>query len=138
MNFEKGLRVFGGALSAGVLVLTAISCTEAMAFGKGAAPIAAGESIWLGRPDGSRSCEPDSGLTREKVLASFKEVGIKVQALARGSDGKVRAQMCGMPTGRWVGVRIAESDRVNAEATGWRAWPEGMLREQVEDLGGAR
>jgi|GEM_PF-2859297 len=134
MNFAKGLRLFRWFSPGCVLILTLISCGDALAFAKGASSVASSKSIWLGRPDGSRSCQPDSGLTREKVLASFKEVGIRIQALARGNDGKMRAQMCGMPTGRWVGVRIAESDRVNAEATGWRNWPEGMQLEQIEEL----
>lgn len=138
MNVAKGLNLFRCISPVCVLILTAILPFDAMGFGKSAPSASAGKSIWLGRPDGSRSCEPESGLTREKVIASFKEVGIRIQALARGSDGKMRAQMCGMPTGRWVGVRIAEADRVNAEATGWRTWPEGMALEQVEEMDGTR
>ena len=138
MIFAKGLSLFRWISPVCVLILTVISPRAAVGYGKGVVPAVPGKSIWLGRPDGSRSCEPDSGLTRPQVLAAFKEVGIKIQALARGSDGKIRAQMCGMPTGRWVGVRIAESDRVNAEATGWRSWPEGMVLEQVEEFGGTR
>ena len=98
---------------------------------KGSSPTEApGATIWLGRMDGSKSCDPNSGMRSEQVLAQMKEAGIHVQALARGNDGKVRAQMCGLPTGRLVGVLIREEDRVHAEATGWVRWPEGVSRSE--------
>jgi hypothetical protein len=122
--------IFISILSLGGL----ISIGGALAFGPRLSKPASDATVWLGRPDGSRSCEPESGLGKTQVLASFKEMGIRVRAIAWGSDGKVRAMMCGMPTGRWVGVKLAVQDRVNAEATGWRVWPEGMALEREEAL----
>ncbi len=89
-------------------------------------PGAAG--VWLGRPDGSKSCEPGSGLQLQQVLAHMREAGVEVLEAAEGQDGKRRAQMCGLPTGRWLGVRVPEGQVAQAEATGWKRWPDGALR----------
>lgn len=134
MNLANRSELFAFGLALILLLGGMISSSSVQAFGTAPAKPAAEASIWLGRPDGSRSCEPESGMNKAQVLASFKEMGIRVLAIAWGSDGKVRAMMCGLPTGRWVGVKVATRDRVNAEATGWRPWPAGMALEREEAL----
>ena len=136
MNTLNRSTVFAFVAAVAVILVWVggISMGQVLAFGGAPAKPAPEPTVWLGRPDGSRSCEPESGMTKSQVLAAFKEMGVRVRAIAWGSDGKVRAMMCGMPTGRWVGVKLLAQDRVNAEATGWRAWPEGMALEKEEAL----
>ena len=91
------------------------------------------EKVWMGRPAGARSCEPDSGLQWKQVLGLMREAQVQVHRVADGTDGKRRVQLCGTPTGRWVGVQISASDVAQVEATGWKPWPAGMVRENERE-----
>jgi hypothetical protein len=52
------------------------------------------------KPDGSRQCEPDSGLPPQDMRAELEAAGIIVYATRSGPDGTMYLQVCGAPTGR--------------------------------------
>jgi hypothetical protein len=99
----------------------------------GAAKEGVSELVWMARPSGARSCEPDSGLRWTQVLALMKEAQVRVHRVADGLDGKRRVQLCGTPTGRWIGVQISSSDVAQVEATGWKPWPSEIRKENEKD-----
>ncbi len=104
----------------------------AFAFGKGLAPSSQGEEwMWVGRPDGSTQCDPESGEALSVGAAQLKEWGVAVYAQGKGSDGKVRAQMCGMPTGNWNLYQISRQEWVRVQTAaasgGFRQAPQGTV-----------
>ena len=79
------------------------------------------ELVTLERPDGSKQCEPKPD---EKALLAgakkeLRRAGVRVIEIRRGQDGRMRAQMCGSPTGFVIRIRIAASDLEKAGALGF-------------------
>jgi hypothetical protein len=66
------------------------------------------------KPAGSRQCE-GGGTPPERLRAELEAAGVKVQATACGTDGRMHAAMCGAADGRLV---IFDIDPAQADAAG--------------------
>lgn len=83
-----------------------------------------GGFVWVQKQDGAKSCDPASGVPLDKGASFLESSGVRVLESRKGDDGKMRAQMCGMPTGTSNQYKIAIKDKVNAEAVGFQLMPE--------------
>lgn len=77
------------------------------------------DAVWVSRPDGGKSCEPTGAQAIEAGAAELGKVQVKVLDSRKGSDGKMRAQMCGMPTGKLNSYLIPRQDLERAVALGF-------------------
>jgi hypothetical protein len=89
---------------------------EVLAFSS-AAP---GSKVWIVRPDGAQSCGIKSGQSVEEVSEELKKAGVLVHEARKGSDGKMRMQVCGAPAGSVNAFLIEESDLPKAMAIGFK------------------
>jgi hypothetical protein len=78
------------------------------------------DTVWVSRPDGGQSCSPKSGQALDEAATELKGAGIAVFESRKGNDGKMRAQMCGLPTGGLNSYRIAKADLAKAQALGFQ------------------
>ena len=79
------------------------------------------EWVWVGEPDGAKSCEPGSGKGPSKGVERLKAAGIAVEESRKGSDGKMYAQMCGGKTGSMNLHRIPKDSLAVALQQGFQA-----------------
>lgn len=70
--------------------------------------------------DGSRQCEPDSGLSAAALRAELTAQGIAVLGQRSGHDGRIYPAVCGAPTGRTQVFTIPAAQLSAAEALGYR------------------
>lgn len=91
--------------------------TPAPAMPAGPAPIE------VGRPDGSRQCEPDSGVPIDAMIATLHDAGVTVHGSRSAHDGLNRIAVCGAPTGRFHLFLIDPADLATAEGLGFRPVP---------------
>lgn len=70
--------------------------------------------VWVQRPDGTRSCETLEAEKIESVARALQEAGVTVYGSKHVHDGKMRAQVCGIPTGWMNAVQIRRGDQVKA------------------------
>ncbi len=68
------------------------------------------ETVWVGQPDGSLQCKPKSGKSLEDGKTPLTQAGVAVLESKKTSDGMMRAQMCGIPTGKLNAYLIKKSD----------------------------
>lgn len=80
-----------------------------------------GDKVWVYKYDGTLQCE----MGDEISLATMKRElqGIEVYREEKRSDGQMRIQMCGSPTGRANLYEIAETDVEKAKEKGFEPWP---------------
>lgn len=115
-------RTFG-LRSASVVVISL--CTAVLvAFGGGKpAPVGAGASVaasvWVQKPDGGAQCEPGTGRSLEEAAKELAQAGIRVLNSRKGSDGQMRIQLCGSPTGTQNTFEIPAVDVEKAKALGF-------------------
>lgn len=72
------------------------------------------------KPDGSRQCEPDSGMSAVALQAELAAQGITVLGQRTGHDGRIYPAVCGAPTGRTQVFTIPAELVPAAEALGYR------------------
>lgn len=78
------------------------------------------KKIKVYKPDGSVQCEQGSGTSAAEMQ---KQLGdIKVYSSDKKSDGLIRIQVCGQPTGYCNVYEISEADLVKAEKNGFKKW----------------
>ncbi|MBU6374642.1 MAG: hypothetical protein KGQ59_01485 [Bdellovibrionales bacterium] len=83
------------------------------------------EAIFLQRPDGTKQCEfKDDAPMRAKMMASLKQElkKAKIRPLEirhLSSDGKIRIQMCGAPTGAVFLLKVRKSEAEAAKKLGF-------------------
>lgn len=70
--------------------------------------------------DGSRQCEPDSGVPENEMAKELSE--IKVYSVEKKSDGQPRVQVCGALTGYANVYKIKAENLPLAEALGFKKW----------------
>jgi len=76
--------------------------------------------IWVAKPDGSKSCEPESGQSLKDASTELKKAGVKIHSARKASDGKAHIQMCGAATGRLNAFRISKGQLKAAEVAGFK------------------
>lgn len=85
-------------------------------FAAGTAPVspASGDTVWIGRADGSRQCEKSGALVRvhplEEGQKQLEELSVSVLESRKGKEKGVRITKCGAPTGNQNQYRIQRSD----------------------------
>lgn len=78
------------------------------------------KKIKVYKADGSVQCEQGTGTSASDMQ---KQLGdIKVYSAENKSDGLIRIQMCGTPTGNCNVYEINESDLAKAEKLGFKKW----------------
>lgn len=73
---------------------------------------------------GSKQCEA-GGRTVADLRAGLERAGVAIVRAACGSDGRVRAQVCGAPDGRLAIFEIPADAGAAAAAAGFPLLPEG-------------
>jgi hypothetical protein len=108
------------------MLKTAIPLSLTLAMAAGVACAAAkkkaedAETVWVARADGSRSCAPGKGAAVEETAQALKGAGVSVQESRKGHDGKMRAAVCGIETGRQNEHKITRADLEKAVKLGFR------------------
>lgn len=64
---------------------------------------------WYIRPDGSKQCQPATARKKTDLVAELKKAKIKYKSLKSISDGAMRMQVCGSPTGQLDAVEAPPS-----------------------------
>lgn len=107
------------------LALSLFCCVPAFAGGKKQTPAPSqgapseAAQVWISRPDGSLSCGMKEAQSLETAAAELEKAGVRVFGSAKGNDGKMRAQMCGLPTGNLNRFKILEADVEKAKGLGF-------------------
>ena len=114
----KAKWMTGVLLTSGIL---AFAGAQGIAFG---GKKTSTETVWVSKSDGGMSCEKESGQTLEAVTAQFKIAGIHVLEAEKGTDGLMRVQMCGAPSGSQNRLKISRSDLTQAEGMGFNPDPQ--------------
>jgi hypothetical protein len=109
------------------------SAPQAFAFASKSAPAAASETeatsssvssysgptVWVTRPDGAQQCAPGSGQSLESSSSELQKNQVHVLSSQKGGDKKLRAQMCGIPSGKTNMFQIPKEDLPKAIALGF-------------------
>jgi hypothetical protein len=88
------------------------------------------EKVWVAKPDGSLQCEAQSGVALSVMKDELKAAHVHIHEAERVSDGKMRAQMCGLPTGWLNSYQINAGDVEKAKSLGFELL--SSLQEQEE------
>ncbi len=73
--------------------------------------------VFVAKPDNSKQCESDSGISLDTMEKELKE--IKVFSKSKGDDGKMYAAVCGGKTGRLNVFEITQKDLAKAQKLGF-------------------
>jgi hypothetical protein len=124
MSIQKTLALGMGLLGAlGSVAMSGCTSPARVAASEGEAPASstapAADSVWVGRSDGSRSCQPGSGRTLEVDAANLAQAQVTVYESKKGNDGKMYTQMCGGRTGVLNTYRILRTDLQKALSIGF-------------------
>jgi hypothetical protein len=76
-------------------------------------------NVWVTRPDGGQQCSPQSGQSLDTSSAELKKAQVRVLNSQKGSDNKLHAQMCGIPSGKTNMFQIPRDDLSKASALGY-------------------
>lgn len=108
---------------AAAMPLTARLLLAAALLGGSAAAWSQATRIEVVRADGSRQCEPDSGVPLSTMAAELTAAGIAVHASRSADDGMMRPAVCGAPTGTMHVFQIDAADLPQAQQLGFRPLP---------------
>jgi hypothetical protein len=103
-----------------------VSATLALAFttkqpkdAPAASSSSTGDTVWVQKPDGGQQCEPGTGKTLDAGAEDLARAKITVKNSRKGSDGKLRIQLCGSPTGGQNAYEIPRKDLARAKSLGF-------------------
>ncbi len=100
--------------------LAACSTAERKPVWKVKATTASQEKIWVFKADGSRQCAGKKGaISSDFASRQLKAAGVIVFQSRTGTDGQMRAQKCGNPTGNTVEAEISRIDLRKALELGY-------------------
>ena len=81
------------------------------------------ERVWIKRSDKSLQCQPKGAQSLEDAAHDLGKAKIRVLESKKVSDGKMRIQMCGAPTGEENAFLIEKSDLELARTLGFQPVP---------------
>jgi len=83
---------------------------------------ASGAVAIMDKPDGSKQCEPQLPvLSLQSARAELEKSGLDPRSLAHlPTDGKMRMQVCGSPTGAIFRIQVQKDQVEKARALGYR------------------
>jgi hypothetical protein len=108
------------------MLKTAIPVSLAFAMAAGVACAAAkkkaedAESVWVARSDGSKACAPGKAAGPEDSAKELEAAGVHVEESRKSHDGKMRAAVCGIETGRQNAHKITRADLEKAVKLGFK------------------
>lgn len=73
-------------------------------------------TVWISKPDGAVSCEPQSGISLTVAAEELKKKGVETLESRKGTDGKMHIQSCGASKGTTNEFLIREQDLNQAVA----------------------
>jgi hypothetical protein len=77
-------------------------------------------SVWVAKSDGSQMCNLNTGKSLEDGATELKKANVRVLTSQKGSDQKMHAQMCGLPSGHTNAYEIAKDDLGKAMVLGYQ------------------
>jgi len=77
-------------------------------------------SVWVAKSDGSQMCNLNAGKSLENGATELKDAHVRVISSQKGSDRKMHAQMCGLPSGHTNAYEIAKDDLGKAMVLGYQ------------------
>lgn len=84
---------------------------------------ASSEWIWIGRSDGTKSCDSAQTEKAKTTLAlgakELEAASVKVLESKKAKDGRMRMQVCGAPSGSMDSYRISKDDLGAAKRLGF-------------------
>jgi hypothetical protein len=101
------------------LILGAFSGKQSPQPGDSSSAQSSGETVWVSRPDGSKSCSGKSGASLDDGTAELKGLKIQVLDSRKSSDGKMHSMMCGASTGSSNAYLIPKAQLLQAIAAGY-------------------
>ncbi len=102
-----------------VLSLSACSTAEQKPVWTVKASTASQQKIWVTKADGSVQCSKKPGFSPDFASRQLKAAGVIVFQSRKGTDGQMRAQKCGEPTGNTAEVEISRVDLRKALEQGY-------------------
>lgn len=81
-------------------------------------------SVWIVKPDGSKSCGVRKGISPKDAARELEQSGVKVLKQRVGHDGKMRMMVCGADTGAQVELLIDGKGLPTAGDKGFRVKSE--------------
>jgi hypothetical protein len=78
------------------------------------------DSVWVAKPDGAQSCEPQTGLSLSQGAEGLKSLKIPILDSKKAADGKMHAQMCGASKGTENAYLIPRRNLAEATQVGYR------------------
>lgn len=79
------------------------------------------EYVQVFKHDSSVQCEKSSGIKLSKMKEELANAGIEVKCSFKGSDGMMRIQMCGGPTGKLNVYKIPADKLTSAVDLGFKS-----------------
>ena len=86
-------------------------------------------TIFVFKLDGSKHCEPYTGVDLDSMELRLTAAGIKVFSRQRGYDGREGIAICGAPTGQINIYEIAYSDLSAALSLSFKQLPKNWIRQ---------
>lgn len=107
-----------------VTLALAFSVTLSGCVAENLAAVENAEPIKVFKYEGSKQCEPGSGVSLETMQQALAKAGVNVICAHRGHDGRMRIQMCGADTGKMNLFVIPGDQLQQAKALGFSAVSE--------------
>ena len=85
-------------------------------------------TVFVFKLDGTKHCEPYSGVSVESMALELVDAGLQVFSSRKGYDGREGIAICGEPTGQINIYEILSSDLASALSMGFKQLPENWLR----------
>jgi hypothetical protein len=82
-----------------------------------------GPTVWITRPDGGQQCAPGTAQSLETSSTELQKAQVRILSSQKGGDRKLRAQVCGIPTGKTNTFQIPKEDLPKAVALGFHEVP---------------
>lgn len=84
--------------------------------------------VWIYKDSGNISCGAESGLTLEQGLKELGEKKITVYRSQMGTDGMMRAAVCGMTKGDLLLYQVDQSALLQVNELGYQAVSEELSK----------
>jgi hypothetical protein len=78
------------------------------------------ETLFVFKLDGTKHCEPHSGIDLNSMALELAGAGIEIFSKRKGYDGREGIAVCGAPTGQINIYEIAASDLASALSLGFK------------------
>lgn len=95
------------------------------------ASIPSERTLFVFKLDGTKHCEPYTGVSVDSMALELAGAGIEVYSGHKGYDGREGIAVCGAPTGQINIYEIAYSDLSAALSLGFKPLPENWIKQDT-------